>query len=119
MLMVKSAFVLCLLSSVTESWNRGGGCRNDRARHLHTGALHRVPNLLRVVRVPVEEDELLIGEAQRLQIRSGKDCLRGQDRRVTVEAEPGWGYSPPAERGWLAPRPGQQGYPSILPWYLL
>jgi hypothetical protein len=68
--------------------NRGGRGGNDHARHLHPGALHRVPNHLRVVRVPVEEDELLNGEAQRLQIRCASECVgatldgRGWRRRL-------------------------------------
>ena len=78
MLIVKSAFLLCLLSSVTASWTESGGCRNDHARHLDTCALHGVPNLLCVFRFAVKENEFLIGEAKRLQIRGRRDGLRGK-----------------------------------------
>ena len=58
--------------------NRVSRCRNHRARHLNTSALHGVPNLLSVFRLAVEEDEFLISQAERLQVWSGGNRLRGK-----------------------------------------
>src|ERR1700733_12751666 len=58
--------------------NRVSRCRNHRARHLNTGALHGVPNLLSIFRLAVEKDEFLISQAERLQIWSRGNRLRGE-----------------------------------------
>ena len=58
--------------------DRISSCRNHHTRHFDPVSLHHIPNLLRILRLTVEQDEFLVGKAKRLEIRSRSNGLRGK-----------------------------------------
>ena len=78
MLMVRSALLAALLSSVTAICTESAVALDDLARDLNRFAvMQSSPDLLRIFRAAVEEHEFLVGKAQRLEVRRGHHGLVG------------------------------------------